>query len=330
MSDKKILWLIGLLLIGAGVIGLSLIERKPIEQTQSGNNTQIVNEESKKIPKKIEQKDNVPDALSINLYTDYSNTLPWISVIDISKIPNDKKCIVNELLEQSNGFYYLKYEPETSEIFIILQNPVLHQGEKFTRHNIQLARILSDGEVSYTDLGYQGEENETVNIEKQKNDVWEFDTSGELYKPVNHIRYGKRKNILFTETWHYEESEPIKYENKDALGNTLSILRETLIGDSNYRQEHVVYDSEGNIIKSLSIYYEGANIKRLMYYDIQNPEESITIESLFDNGLKVGEKIYNGEYVNTNTIDSKYNSEGSLNLLILNNTLDNTIQYFKN
>ena len=94
---------------------------------------------------------------------------------------------------------------------------------------------------------------------------------------------------------------------KNASGNVVSVMKETVDGDMSYRQEHIFYDDNGNIRKSLTIHYEGADLKWFTYYDSLSPENSVTIESEYENGMKILEKIYNSEYKLIYTIKAQYN-----------------------
>ena len=81
-----------------------------------------------------------------------------------------------------------------------------------------------------------------------------------------------------SETWNYDDSDPVKYEMKNSDGHVLSVMKETVSGDSEYRQEHIFYDSEGHTKRSFVASYDGADIKWFTYYDAEAPYKNITIE----------------------------------------------------
>ena len=134
---------------------------------------------------------------------------------------------------------------------------------------------------------------------------------------------------MYTEIWNYEESEPIKYQMKDSKGKVVSILKEAVDDNANYSREHIFYDENGNIIKSLSANYEGADIKWFTYYDSENPDRNVTIESVYDNGLKVAEKVYNQEFKLEYDLKAEY-TDGERTKITLLNSEGKLLERFKN
>ena len=131
----------------------------------------------------------------------------------------------------------------------------------------------------------------------------------ELYKALGKELPGNRselKGSWINPSWSPNSSCPL----------SISIIKETTDGNDNYRKEHIFYDSDGNTEKSLSANYEGADIKWFTYYDAKNPENNISIESVYNDGLKTEEKIYNQEYKLMNTLKADY-SDGERTELTL-------------
>lgn len=310
MANKRIIAGIGVLCLIAGAIGIFLIER-PVKIESSNDKP----EEKQIVP--VAKPVKIPQKASIkgDLYSDTPYYMPLLSVVEISELKPEVKKKVDEILENSQGFYFLKHDKKTGETVILLQNPV-KDNSNYIRHNLQTAIVADDGSVTYKNIGYSGEEGEIDNSVEQKTDSWEFDTSVEPYRPLKHTAYDNHKKVLYTEVWNYGETESIRYEMKDAKDKTISIIKETTDGNDNYRKEHIFYDSNGNTEKSLSANYEGADIKWFTYYDAKNPENNISIESVYNDGLKTEEKIYNQEYKLMNTLKADY-SDGERTELTL-------------
>ena len=241
-----------------------------------------------------------------DLYSSTPYDIPLISIAEICKLSPKVKKSVDDMLESSQGFYFLKQDPDTKDVTILLQNSV-DLGDRYSRHNLQFAQISPDGNISYHFAGYDGEDGETSNAVVQGDDIWEFDKSVEPPRPLKHTAYDNKGKAIFTEEWDYSPESEIRYIMKNAEGKTLSILKETLDGDVNYRKEHIFYDKDGNTTMSVSANFEGPNLKRFTYYDSETPKDNVTIESEYsEDGNKTGEKIYNQEYKLTKTVKADY------------------------
>jgi hypothetical protein len=96
---------------------------------------------------------------------------------------------------------------------------------------------------------------------------------------------------------------------KNTSKKVISILKESQENDSNYRKEHIFYDNDGNIVMSLTVNYDGANISRLNYYNSHDLIDSVSIFSEYENGLKIKESIYDENYELMNTVVSTYINE---------------------
>ena len=244
-----------------------------------------------------------PVTSKFDLYSETPYSLPLVSIYEISKLSKPVKKAVDNLLEQSQGFYYLKQIDD--KVFVVLQNPVF-VSDTYIRHGLQVAEVNSDGKVVYHTAGYSGVDGEIFAPEELKTDSWEYDKEIEPYRPIKHIAYDEKGKVKFVEYWNYAQDESVKYEMRDNLGKTISILKEVVENDVNYRKEHIFYDNEGNTVVSISINFEGADITRFNYYNAKKPESSVVIISDYIDGLKSFEKIYNKDYTLVNILEANY------------------------
>ena len=298
MANKRIILLIGLLFIIAGLIGFFLLERE-IQNAESQKDTSAKNELQMNITKAKLSDDFHENAQIADLYSNTPYYVPYVSVAEIANLSPDIKKKVDEVFELSQGCYLIKYNPESKSVFMLLQSPVIINDDRYTRHNLQIAEIsLASENIKYYNIGSEGEENEVQNavLQQQKDEEWSFDETVEPYRPLKHTVYDKKKKVLYTEEWSYDDANPVKYQMTDNKGNIVSVKKEIMDGDSGYREEHIFYNEEGSTIRSLTANYDGATLKWFTYYDAQNPGNNITIESVYENGLKIIEKIYNQEY----------------------------------
>ena len=294
-----------------------------------GDNTQVTepkNETPFSAPKQV-VKQSEPEPVKIiqpvkksyDLYSATPYDLPLYSIMEISELSDNLKKVVDTILENAQGFYLLK--TNEGKILIILQNPI-NSGNTYSRHDLEFVEIYPDGSKHFSFAGYNGEEGEIDNAvadEKSKNktDEWKFDKSSEPFRPVKHIKYDEEGNEEFTEIWNYSSDENIKYEMKDGNGNVLSILKETLEGDTNYRKEHIFYDSDGKVKMSVTVNFDGADITRFTYY---TPEDSISIMSEYTEGVKTKESIYNKDYELVNILKAEYENGERTSITLLDKT----------
>lgn len=317
MSDKKIILLIGFLLIAAGTLGLFLIERDGVLKSNSANVEVSESAPETKTVKPNKKTENQPK--KIDLYSDFPYYIPLSSIVETADFSSSTKEKVNRILEISQGCYFIKQNPAKKDVYIFLQNPATDMSERYMRHNLQVAHIDEHGNVSYSDIGYSGEYGEIANaVVSNNNDEWIFDETVEPKRPIKHVAFDDKKKILYSESWNYDEKEPIKYEMKNANGAVISVMKETFSGDSGYRQEHIFYDDSGNIIKSLTANYDGADIIWFTYYDSDFEDTSITIESVYNSGVKIAEKVYNHSYQLIKQITPSYTDGILTSVKILN------------
>lgn len=305
MSIKKFSLLL------CGVISISLICTGCFSKKNIEPENEIIEKNVSKPASTIQKK----ETKSYDLYSETPYDLPLVSIAEISKLPENIKKTVDSILESSQGFYYLKVNNDS--VFIILQNPIA-AANTYSRHNLQFIEIDKDGAVTSHLAGYVGIDGEIGNtVSQKKNDIWVFDETIEPYRPVKHTNYDEKGKIKFVETWSYDDTEPVKYQMKDANKKIVSILKESQDNDANLRREHIFYDNEGKTTMSLTVNYDGANISRLTYYNSHDKIDSVSILSEYENGHKVKELIYNEDYELINTAIADYIDEERKSIQIL-------------
>ena len=304
MTEKKIFTV-----ISCGVMALAcflyfILEKTEIRQTpEQIKQTQNANKNTQ-TPKTIEPKH--------DLYIETPYDLPFTAIENISKFSPKLKKYIDEILETAQGFYFLISNESGTNVKILLQNPITDESV-YNRHNLQFIEIIVDGNGNYEKKifspTYTGEENEIINAIDEissKNDVWTFDKSQEPYLPLKHKKYGEKGKAIFTEKWDYSPNAQIKYQMKNSKNKTISVLKETIENDTNYRQEHIIYNENGNIHISIRINFDGANITRFSYYNSERPSESINIFSEYSDGLKTKEILYDSNYQLIKTLTCDY------------------------
>ena len=99
----------------------------------------------------------------------------------------------------------------------------------------------------------------------------------------------------------------------------MSIKKETPEGDMGLRLEHIVYDKDGNTKINLSAAYDGADIKRVTYYNADKPDESSTIISDYTDGQKVKETVYTPDLKIKNVYKANYVEGEMTDITVLDN-----------
>ena len=227
----------------------------------------------------------------INLYSDVPSTaLPLSAITLMPDISDNIKEELNSVYENSN---ILMANKSHDKILLITDNSSnIRLGIDFTEIS------LKNGHKTNTTLGYSGKTKDF------SNEIWDYDK--DTGKPLRHTTYDEAGDVIFVETWNYSPDNPVKYQMKDADGNTLSMRKETLENGSDLRVENIVYDKEGNTKISVSSTYDGADIKRFTYYNSDKPSDSGSVFSEYDEGLKTKEILYTSDLKVKNTITSNY------------------------
>ena len=238
---------------------------------------------------KINQKNNLPKETQIvevpskkaYLYSEYdNNAIPLSAIAELTDLPEQIKKYVNDIIEYSNIYLLNKSDNEIV---------VLSENIEDIRHGLEISRISLDTHniTKYSLGGY------TEDQENAKN-IWSYDRKTKL--PTKHIKLDENNNVLYTEIWNYDSKSPIKYEMRDTEGKIISIKKETLDEHSNMRVENLFYNSKGHIETSITATYIGANIVRFTYYNLNNPNESMSLFSEYSDGVKIKETVYSSDY----------------------------------
>lgn len=295
MVNKKIVLSL-LTIVGVAFLTTGCLFKKDISEL---NDEKI---EVKKVTSSKASTKPLKEEKKSDLYSESAYDLPLFSIIEISKLPDNIKQKVDSILEQSQGFYYLKKEED--KVFIILQNPATTSGT-YPRHELQFVEIMFNGTVNYHNAGYEGIDGEVYGKEFDK-ESWIYDNSIEPSRPLIHTVFDENKKIKFVENWNYDDNESVKYQMKDSDKKFISILKETHDNDSNYRKEHVFYDNDGKTAVSLAVNYDGANITRLTFFNSHDLVESFSIMTEYTEGLKTKELVYNEDYELVKVIIAEY------------------------
>ena len=259
-------------------------------------------EQHKVVPVNTVKK--TPSKIEYDLYSSSLYDLPLFSIVEISKMPKALKNKIDSLLEASQGFYFLKQDED--DVFIILQNPAVH-AKVFQRHDLQFAKISSNGETTFHNAGYAGIDGEVfTSLNNPLGEEWIFDETTETKRPLSHRVFDENNKVKFTEIWNYDDNISIKYAMKDADEKIVSILKESQNDDSNLRKEHIFYDNNGKITMSLTVNYDGPNISHLTFYNSHDSIDSVSLINKYENGLKIQESIYNENYELINVAESTY------------------------
>lgn len=290
---------------------------------EKAENTTVIEEKQTNSPNKQAPIKQAPKKV-FDLYSNSLYELPLTAIVDISLMPLELKKEVDSLLEKAQGFYLLKYYENEKKVFIILQNSI-SSIDTFSRHNLEFVElsINDDNEIRKTVFSpaFKGDVDEINNVScglYPQNESWEMDKSSEIIKPLKHNVYDEKGKIKFSEFWNYDDKKEVKYQIKNSSKKVISILKEYSQGEMGLRKEHLFYDNEGQLILSLTINYEGANITRVMYYDSHNIEESISVFTEYSDGLKTKEEIYDNNYRLLKTINSEYIDTERLKIQVLN------------
>lgn len=300
MDRKKvIIGTVGGVLVLGAAYGLYMYTTRDTVQTRVAVQNNAVTLPSKQPMKPVVTTPAELEKPHVDLYSSTPYDMPLYSITQIMQISPEAKKTVDEIFEEAQGFYFLKYDKAKNKTFVILQNPI-SQTNTYSRHDIEIAEISEDGTSTLHRVGYSGQNGEVTN----QVDEWTFEDAS---KPLKHIAYDEKGGVKFTETWNYDSKEPIKYEMKDSNGKIVSVIKESGEGESNFRREHVFYDNDGKTKMSISVNYDGANISRFTYYNSTDDIDSVSIISEYDeNGAKVGEKVYNENYELLNSLQADY------------------------
>ena len=301
MAKNIIIALFALILAIASVLFFVTNKLKAeTEKDRTSNKQELVKNNVKKVEPKIEKK--------YDLYSDAIYDLPFSSIYDISKLPLALKKQIDQLLEDGQGFYLLKVDKLTGNVFIILQNQVKF-SDVYQRFGIDFVEFVYDKDTDnyekyYCDYIYSGVDGEIDSVLLSRNDKsesWKFDKSVEPYRPLKHTLSNEKGKVKYVEYWNYLDKDEVKYQLKNSSGKVVSIMKEIQENEINYRREYLLYDDDGNVKLSLSVSFEPYGISRVTYYNSEQPQYSGSIFTAYSDGVKKEEKIYSSDYKLLNT-----------------------------
>ena len=284
-----------------------------LDDSKKALETSQVEQPKKVVSQKVAPQPAKPKHRIADMYNSTVYDLPLYSIYEISNMPTVLKSEVDKVLEEAQGLYLLKYNKDEQKVFMILQNQIT-SADAFPRHNLEFMELYlnsEDGKVlkNLYSPAYIGIPNEAFLATYEiynSDEAWELDKKAEVTRPLKHTVFDQRGKIKNVELWNYDEDKEIKYQLKGSSKNVLSILKEYRQGDDGLRKEHLFYNSDGALMLSLSINFEGANITRMMYFDKHNTEESASIIAHYFNGMKVKEEVYGNDYKLLNTVEAEY------------------------
>lgn len=251
-------------------------EVKKIEKTATKPVTQPVLQQKKEVKKENNVK--------TDLYKGVPDSLLPLSVInEVASLSNYAQKTVKQFVDNSTGVLYAKRSG--NKLFMIVENP------NDNRHGLEFIEISADGKHEKTDflLSKYSEGN-------TDDDLWEYDVSEDVKRPIKHIKFNSDGETEFVETWHYSSEEPIKYELKNKDDKVISLVKETIDENNSMRQEHLIYDKDGKTKMNLTVNYEGADLTRFTYYNADKPNDGGSVMSEYKDGIKTTETVYTSDY----------------------------------
>lgn len=318
MLNKKLAIVISIGALLAIVAGYMLISEEDEEEVQ----TPAVVEERKPEPIKQVKNDMVQPTMKsfkkAELYNSIDKNLPLSAISTLADLSNSAKVSVNALLNDSlNGIYFLTREDD--KILAIVDLNLNEEESAIKRHNFNFMEISAkDGHF----INYRAD----VHEEESKYDKWEY--QNEL--PLSHKHYNNQNELEYSETWNYSEDEPIKYKKTDKNEQVVSLRKEVVDNGVNLREEHIFYDSDGNMTKNVSFNYNGLDLTRFTYYDSNSSDSSAMIVSEFEDGVKKKETVYSSDYKIKNIYIPEYKDgqKSEIKVYDKDNNLVETLQSF--
>ena len=261
-------------------------EMKKVEKTAKEQTKTLApqqkNAEKKDLSIKTDLYKGVPDSL-----------LPLSAISEIASLNGHVHKTIKELVDNSTGVLYVKRNG--NKLVMVVENP------DDNRHGLEFVEISTDGKhekigllLSKYSEGYTDE------------DLWEYDVSEDVKRPIKHTKFNSDGDVEFVETWNYSSEEPIKYELKNKDDKVISVVKETIDDNNSMRQEHLIYDKEGNTKVNLTVNYDGADLTRFTYYNADKLNESGSVFSEFKDGVKIKETVYTSDLKVKNVYQPKY------------------------
>ena len=236
---------------------------------------------------------------------DVNNPLPLYAIAEIADVSPMIRKKIEALADDSQNVLFM--ERKDNRLVILRE---VTSDSAVPRHELEFVEInTEDGSHKISRPGYNGEDAEY--------DVWQYDEISKL--PLKHIKYNKENEVEFTEIWHNNPDDSVKYEMKNGQGNPISILKETITNDTNMRREHVFYTKNGEVRMNISANYDGANMTRFTYYNADSPDEGASVFSEYADGVKTKETVYTTDYKIKNIYRSSYEDGLRTDITIFDN-----------
>ena len=278
----------------------------------------IVEKEIKKVektavsqPKKEPQKQNTKSVKTLGIKADLyqgvpDSLLPLSAISEIANLNNDVHKTIKELVDNSTGVLYAKRTG--NKLMMVVENP------DDIRHGLEFVEVSADGK------------HEKINIllskysqNESEYDIWEYDESEEIKRPIKHTKHDSNGAVEFVETWNYSTDEPIKYELRNKDDKVISVLKETIDENNSMRQEHLIYDKDGKTKVNLTVNYDGADLTRFTYYNAEKQDDSGSVLSEYKDGIKTKETVYSSDYKVKNVYQPEYKDGERSEIKIFNN-----------
>ena len=278
----------------------------------------IVEKEIKKVektavsqPKKEPQKQNTKSVKTLGIKADLyqgvpDSLLPLSAISEIANLNNDVLKTIKELVDNSTGVLYAKRTG--NKLMMVVENP------DDIRHGLEFVEVSADGK------------HEKINIllskysqNESEYDIWEYDESEEIKRPIKHTKHDSNGAVEFVETWNYSTDEPIKYELRNKDDKVISVLKETIDENNSMRQEHLIYDKDGKTKVNLTVNYDGADLTRFTYYNAEKQDDSGSVLSEYKDGIKTKETVYSSDYKVKNVYQPEYKDGERSEIKIFNN-----------
>lgn len=282
--------------VGASVMLFFMTDKQEEKITPPEKKAEEIKQELPKVePKRLPVPKEVKTSPKrADLYNETS--LPLSAIFEISKLPADVQKIIKNTFDSANNIYMVKNTGK--KVFVLSENP------DDNRHGLDMTEInLADMSVKKSNLSSQ-------DAGDTEHDKWDYDINSDVKRPVKHAKFDTDGDLEYTEYWNYSDNEPIKYEMKDSNDKVVSIKKETIDNNTDMRLEHLFYDDDGNTKMNISVSYEGPEIKRFTYYNSENPDDSVSVFSEYENGVKIREKVYTSDYKLKNVYAVNYNDNG--------------------
>lgn len=264
-------------------------EEQPETETEETNDENIQEQETNIENENPEQTKNKTVSALISSYN-----IPISAIAEISDMNKSVQDSVMKIAENTNSILMAK--KINNKLFVVAENL------SNIRHGIDFIEVSPiNGHLSTSTLGYNDK------IKDSDNDKWEYLQDTEIQLPVKHIKYNSDGDAEFIEEWNYDTNDSLKYQMKTPDGKIITMRKETIDdNNNNLRVEHIVYDKSGNTKISVITSYEGADLKRFTYYNADKPNESASVYSEYDNGLKIKETVLSSSLKVQNSYTADY------------------------